>query len=64
LSWQVDAVDQCPADLDGSGEVNVDDLLMVIGVYGTNDPSGDANGDGVVDTNDVLAVLAAWGSCD
>ena len=64
LSWQVDAVDQCPADLDGSGEVNVDDLLMIIGVYGTNDPSGDANADGVVDTNDVLAVLAAWGSCD
>jgi hypothetical protein len=63
LSWQVEAVDQCPADLDGSGEVDVNDLLILIGVYGTNDPAGDANGDGVVDTNDVLVLLAAWGAC-
>ena len=53
----------CPGDIDGSGEVDVDDILLVLGAYGTDDPAGDINGDGIVDVNDILAVVAAFGPC-
>jgi len=53
---------QCPGDMDGSGTVGVDDLLIVIGQYG-GPGSGDLDGDGVVDADDLLLMLAAWGDC-
>ncbi|MDP6891027.1 MAG: GC-type dockerin domain-anchored protein, partial [Phycisphaerales bacterium] len=53
----------CPGDIDGSGEVDVNDVLLVLGAYGTDDPAGDINGDGIVDVNDILAVVAAFGPC-
>ncbi|MHC4947266.1 MAG: hypothetical protein ACYTG1_03255 [Planctomycetota bacterium] len=48
--------------MDGSGTVDVGDLLAVLGAWG---PCGaacpaDVNGDGTVDVTDLLAVLAAW----
>ncbi len=49
-----------PADLNGDGAVDLEDLLAVISAFGTSDPAGDANGDGTVDLDDLLAVLAAW----
>ena len=51
----------CPADLDGDGEVGIEDFLIVIGGWGT--PAGDINGDGDTDIVDFLAVLGAWGAC-
>jgi hypothetical protein len=63
LSWQMDVVQPCLGDLDGSGDVAVDDLLAVVSAFGTNNPSGDANGDGTVNTDDILAILSAWGAC-
>ncbi len=53
---------QCQADLDGSGSVGVDDLLIVIGQFG-GPGSGDLDGDGLVDADDLLHMLAAWGDC-
>ena len=53
----------CPPDVDENGFVNVDDLLAVIGVYGTDDPAADINGDGIVDVNDILLIIANWGEC-
>jgi murein tripeptide amidase MpaA len=53
----------CPGDMDGSGAVDVNDVLQVLGAYGSNDPAGDVNGDGTVDVNDILAVVAAFGPC-
>jgi hypothetical protein len=54
----------CDGDLDGSGSVDTNDLLAVIGDFGcTSGCSADVNGDGVVDTNDILVVIGGWGGC-
>jgi hypothetical protein len=52
--------DPCPSDLNDDGVVNVDDLLLVVGGYGT--PDGDVNGDGVGDVNDILLVIEDYGN--
>jgi plastocyanin len=54
----------CDADVNGDGEVGVDDMLAVIGAWG-DCPGCDAdtNGDGTVGVDDVLFVIAAWGPC-
>lgn len=51
----------CPTDVDGDGNVNVADLLIVLGAWGT--PGGDITGDGTTNVADLLAVLGAWGPC-
>jgi hypothetical protein len=53
----------CPPDIDGNGVVNVDDLLLVLLTWGTDDPLGDINGDDTVDVNDMLAVILGYGAC-
>ena len=60
-----DCVDDnpCPADIDDDGDVDVDDILLVIGAFGTTGPVGDINEDGTVDVNDVLAVVGGFGPC-
>ncbi|MHC4948946.1 MAG: hypothetical protein ACYTG1_11900 [Planctomycetota bacterium] len=57
----------CPADVDGSGDVEVNDLLAVLAAWGTC-PGGqpcpeDVTGDLRVLVDDLLAVLGAWGGC-
>ena len=52
----------CPADVDGSGDVNVVDLLAVIDHWGTD--GGDVNGDGTTDVLDLLSVIDTWGLCN
>ena len=54
-------VDDCPADLDASGGVDVTDLLTLLSAWGGSD--GDVDGNGVTDTQDLLDLLAAWGPC-
>jgi hypothetical protein len=44
--------------------VGTDDLLAVIGYWGSSIPNGDVNGDGTVGTDDLLAVIGAWGKCE
>jgi 1,4-alpha-glucan branching enzyme len=51
----------CPSDVDGSGNVSVDDLLMVIASWGTS--GADVTGDGVTDVDDLLSVIASFGPC-
>ncbi len=60
----------CPADTNGDGQVNVTDLLAVIGAWGTCPapcpPStcvADINGDCNINVTDLLAVIGAWGPC-
>ena len=64
-AWNPDTC--CVGDLDGSGAVDVDDLLSVISAWGAcPDPSdcpSDLDGNGVVDVNDLLAVIGAFGPC-
>ena len=51
----------CPADLNGNGAVDVDDVLMIISAW--NSPNADVTGDGMTNIDDLLAVLAAYGNC-
>ena len=62
---------ECAADIAGpdgpgfpDGIVGTDDLLTVIGYWGSSIPDGDVNGDGIVGTDDLLAVIGAWGPCE
>ena len=58
---------QCSEDVypagTGDGQVNVNDVLALLGDWGVSDSPYDATGDGAVDVNDVLAILNAWGPC-
>lgn len=55
----------CIGDADNSGDVSIEDLLLVLAEFGTCTQmcDGDLDGDGLVDINDMLAVLEAWGPC-
>lgn len=56
----------CIGDTDGSGQVDVFDLLDVVSVWGECDddcPGVDVNQDGSVDVLDLLAVIDGWGDC-
>jgi hypothetical protein len=53
----------CPADFDGSGAVNVTDLLQLLGAWGQSGGPEDLNGDGVVNVLDLLVLLDQWGVC-
>jgi polyhydroxybutyrate depolymerase len=54
----------CPADFDGGGVVDVQDLLALLAAWGScpGCPE-DIDGNGAVDVTDLLALLAAWGAC-
>ena len=45
-------------------DVNVEDLLAVIGQWGTESPECDFDGSGIVDVNDLLMVVGGWGECE
>ncbi len=54
----------CTGDVDGSGTVDVVDLLAVLVAWGPCEGCPeDTDGNGVVDVVDLLAVLVAWGAC-
>ena len=60
--FQVDS--DCPADVDGDGVVDINDLFAILAAWGDcDDCPEDVNGDGTVDINDVFEVLACWGPC-
>ena len=60
-------INDCLADVDGSGTVDADDLTSVILTWGCVDPPGpcaaDVNGSGAVDADDLTTVIVAWGPC-
>ncbi len=54
----------CPADLDGSGDVGITDFLELLAAWGPNPGHpADLDGDGVVGITDFLELLANWGAC-
>jgi len=64
LDMTCSEVAPCPADLDGDGNVGINDFLDLLGQWGT-DPGGppDFDGDGDVGINDFLFLLGEWGPC-
>ncbi len=60
-----DVCETCPVDIDGSGAVDFNDLLLVLSNWGDCGPPcpEDLDGSGVVDFTDLLTVLAAFGPC-
>ncbi len=55
--------DCCESDITGDGVVGVDDILVLVSLWDTNDDQADVNGDGIVGTDDLLLVIANWGNC-
>jgi predicted outer membrane repeat protein len=53
----------CP-DINGDGNVNVSDLLVVIDQWGLTNSPADLNLDGTVDVSDLLIVVGNWGPCE
>lgn len=55
----------CPADLNGNGEVDIDDLLSFIGAWGPCDVPcpADFDGNGEIGIDDLLILISAWGPC-
>ncbi len=65
ISCEPTPVDECPADLNGDGVVDVSDLLMLLSDWGPCDGcDSDLNEDGNVDVSDLLILLSEWGACD
>jgi hypothetical protein len=72
LGWGLELLDEavqvdpcsCPADLNGDGVVNFNDLNAVLSAFGQNGAGlpGDLNGDGVVNFSDLNEILSAFGS--
>lgn len=50
----------CPADLDGSGTIDLGDLNRVLASFGIDD-GGDANGDGLTHLDDLNIILSNFG---
>ncbi len=54
----------CPWDLNGSGDVGINDFLDLLAAWGPNPGHpADFDDDGFVGITDFLALLAAWGPC-
>ena len=60
----MDVASSCPADVNGSGVVDIDDLFAVLGAWGAcEDCPEDITGDEMVNIDDVFEVLGEWGPC-
>ncbi len=61
---------ECPADLTGDDQVNIDDIFTVLGLWGDcDDPcppycAGDLTEDCIVNIDDIFAILGEWGPCE
>ena len=49
------------SDFDGNGQVNIDDLLQLIGAFGNAGGVEDLDEDGFVDIDDMLILIGDWG---
>jgi len=54
---------ECYGDLNGDSEVNIEDILILIGQWGASGPYGDINGDGAVNIHDLLIIISVFGDC-
>ncbi|MFM2164845.1 MAG: Dockerin type domain [Planctomycetota bacterium] len=49
-----------PADVNGDGRVDAQDIAIVLNAWGTADGAADIDGSGMVDAADLAAVLSGW----
>lgn len=55
----------CTGDFDGNGTVDVNDVVNMIGAWGTDNAVYDIEVNGIVDVNDVMSlILNYWGPCE
>lgn len=50
----------CPYNVNGIGGVDIVDIQLVAGAFGTNTPAYDFDIDGTVDVDDIVAVAQRW----
>ncbi len=62
----LDECESCPGDVNGSGDVGTDDLLVVLAEWGpcVSGCDGDIDGSGHVGVDDLLAIVDHWGMCE
>jgi len=57
----------CPSDINGTGTTDIDDLLALIGAWGSCPAppcAADIDGDDDIDVDDMLILLGAFGPCE
>ena len=60
----VEEQQECPDYINGDLLVNVTDLLLLLGAWGTDGPGADlAEPLDIVNVSDLLVLLGAWGEC-
>jgi probable HAF family extracellular repeat protein len=62
VSFLLTPLDRPVGDITGDCDVDVADLLFVLGDWGKTDSPADINADGIVNVFDLLALLADWGT--
>jgi probable HAF family extracellular repeat protein len=62
VSYLLVPIDRPSGDITGDCDVNVADLLFLLGDWGKANSPADINDDGIVDFWDLLALLRDWGS--
>jgi uncharacterized membrane protein len=55
-------IDRPKGDIDGDCDVDVSDLLFLLGEWGKINSPADINGDGIVNVFDLLVLLQNWGA--
>ncbi|MBG79467.1 MAG: hypothetical protein CMJ39_02010 [Phycisphaerae bacterium] len=53
----------CVGDFNGNGQVEVEDVLALVGAYGSSGSTYDLDGDNQIGVNDLLLLLDAFGDC-
>jgi len=62
ITFLLTPIDPPVGDINGDCDVNVRDLLFLLGEWGNTASPADINGDGIVDFFDLLTLLHNWGS--
>ncbi len=50
----------CPADFDGNGNVNVQDIFDFLNAWFANQPSADVDGNNAIEVQDIFTFLNVW----
>jgi hypothetical protein len=53
----------CVGDIDGDFSVSVNDIITLLGAWGSHDDSADLDQSGTVGLSDLLVLLGHWGPC-